>query len=410
MRPAPGRLDVVVTGVGVVSGSACGVTSFEETLRTAVMRSSEVDRRAGYHLAQSARLAVLSGGADLSAWVSPSAGRRMSVPSKFAVAAARMAVMDCQLQGKVAGPRTAVVMSNALGTTDCTERIVRTALRDGPAAVSPSSFTESVSNAAAAQVAIDNQAQGLNLTVVQREAGILTAVGRGAIEIESGRIDRALVGGVEEVPPLMHALLDRMDALARPACDGGEVARPFDRRRSGFIVAEGSVMLVLEKGERARERAANVRARILGFGSAFDASAPRVGWGGGDAVLAAALNRTLDRAGLVPRDIGRIVSGASGAVEGDRLEAHTLHRVFDGVGLPAVLVPKSITGQYGGGFLAAAVLAASADEFASPADFLPDPELGVTPHPGGSLRASSITLVTSLASGGAASWLLLERP
>ncbi len=167
---------------------------------------------------------------------------------------------------------------------------------------------------------------------------------------------------------------------------------------------------MLEKGEHARARAATVRARILGFGSAFDASAPRVGWGSGDAVLATALNRTLYRSGLVPRDIGRIVSGASGAVDGDRLEAHTLHRVFDDAGLPAVLVPKSITGQYGGGFLAAAVLAASADQFASPVDFLPDPELGVTPHPGGSLRAPSITLVTSLASGGAASWLLFESP
>jgi 3-oxoacyl-(acyl-carrier-protein) synthase len=409
MSPSPAGFDVVVTGIGVVSERSCGVDQLAETLRGAVMRCSEVDQQAGYHRPGSARLAVLSGGADLSQWVSPAMRRRMSVPSKFAVAAARMALADGDLLGGVEGPRTAVVMSNALGTTDCTERILRTTFLEGPAAVSPFTFTESVSNAAAAQIAIDSRAQGPNITIVQREAGILTAVGRGAAEVGSGRADRALVGGVEEVPPLMHALLDRMDSLARPRSEGGEVARPFDRRRSGFIASEGAVVLVLENEDRARARGAHIRARVRGFGSAFDPSAPRIGWGRGDAVLAEAMRGVFDRAGLAPRDVGRIVSGASGAVAGDRLEAHTLRRAWGGIALPPILTPKSVTGQYGGGFLAAAVLAVSAREFASPTDFLPDPDLGVIPHSTGPLPPAAITLVTSLASGGTASWLLLER-
>ena len=401
---------VVVTGLGVVAGLPCGIVRLAETLRRAIVPTSEVDQRAGYHLPGSARLAVLSGGVDLSEWVSPSMGRRMSMPSKFAVAAARMALAETGLIGAVEGPGTTVVMSSALGQTDFTERLLRTAILEGPEAVSPFTFTESVANAAAAQMAIASHAQGANLTIVQREAGILTAVGRGALEVAAGRADRALVGGVEEMPPLMHALLDRLESLARPGNAGGEVARPFDRRRSGFVAAEGAVVLVLENEDRARSRGANIRARVRGFGSAFDPSAPRIGWGRGDAPLAEALRRVLHGAGLEPHDIGRIVSGASGSIAGDRLEAHTLRGAWQGEPLPPVLAPKSVTGQYGGGFLASAVLAVSDWEFAATAGFSePDPELGVIPHGGGPLPPADVTLVTSLASGGAASWLLLER-
>jgi 3-oxoacyl-[acyl-carrier-protein] synthase II len=405
-----GREDarVVITGVGVLSGPSCGVDAFSESLRGgAPMPCSEIDQRAGYHRAESARLAVLCGGADLTTWVSPAIGRRMSPPSKFAVAAARMALSDADLLGAVAGSGTAVMMSNALGTTDCTERLLRTAFLEGPAAVSPFTFAESVSNAAAAQIAIDSRAQGSNVTFVQREAGILTAVGRGAAEIRDGRADRALVGGVEELPPLMHALLDRMDALARPLNGAPEIARPFDRRRNGFVAAEGSAVLVLERAEAARARGARVRATVRGFGSAFDASAPRIGWGRGDEILAAALRRVLERAGLTTGDVGRIVSGASGSVAGDRLEAHTLRRAWRDDALPPIITPKQLTGQYGGGFLAAAVLAVNAGEFPAMGDFQVDPDLNIAPHHG-PLAPTNITLITSLASGGAASWLLLE--
>jgi 3-oxoacyl-[acyl-carrier-protein] synthase II len=400
---------VVVTGLGVVAGTLCGAERIRRACHDAVMRCSDVDRSSGYHAPGSAQRAVLSGAVDLSRWVSPAMGRRMSVPSRLAVAAARMALDDAGLTA-TAGPRTAVVMSNALGAVDFTERLLRTAIQEGPAAVSPFTFTESVANAATAQVAIACQAQGANLTIVQREAGILTAVGRGAAEITSGRAACALVGGVEEMPPLMHALFDRLEALARPASDGGEVARPFDRRRSGFVAAEGAVVLVLEDEDRARARGAATRARIRGFGSAFDASAPRIGWGRGEATLARALCATLGGAGLALDDVGRIVSGASGARAGDRLEALTLQRAWQGRALPPVLAPKGVTGQYGGGFLASAVLSLSDQEYPPTAGFSePDPDIGLMPHPGGHVPTDGVTLVTSLASGGCASWLLLER-
>lgn len=403
-------MTVVITGLGLIAGTLCGAEPLRQSLLDGKMPLTAINRDAGYHFPESSRFAVLTEGVDFSQWIAPIAGRRMSAPSKFAVAAAKMAMADAGLTD-IAGPGTAVVVSNALGAVDHTEKLLRTAILEGPEAVSPFSFAESVSNAPAAQVAIACQARGPNITVVQREAGILTAVGRGAAEIAAGRADTALVGGVEELPPIMHALFDRLDALSRPGHHDGEMARPFDRYRSGFVAAEGAVIVVLESEARARSRQASVRARVRGFGSAFDPSAPRIGWGTGHASLSQGLRRMIDRAMLSPGDIGRVVSGASGAIAGDRLEAHTLLAAFEGAALPPVLAPKGVTGQYGGGFLGAAVLSINDTEFGPTAGFNePDPSLGINPHGGGTLPAAPYTLVTSLASGGTASWLILEKP
>lgn len=399
----------VVTGIGVIAGPVCGIDALAEALRDSNMPAAEVDRSAGYHLECSARFAILSGGVDFCRWLKPAEMRRMSYPSKLAVAAARMAIEDAGLD--VRGDRTTVALSNAYSAVQCTEQLLRSVIAEGPEAASPFLFAESVANAPAAQVAIATGAQGRNVTITQREAGILTAAGRGAEDIEAGRADMALVGGVEEMPPLLHALLDRFESLARPADGAGEIARPFDRCRNGFVAAEGAVVLVLEEEAHARARGAHVRARVRAFGGAFDPTAPRIGWGSGHRRLASALRRVLNRAGLEPRHIGRVVSGASGAVAGDRLEALTLLGVWEGVPLPPILVPKAVTGQYGGGFLASAVIAAEGGVFGPTPGFREiDPQLGVRPYDGGVLAPASLTLVTSLAAGGSASWLVLENP
>jgi 3-oxoacyl-(acyl-carrier-protein) synthase len=335
--------------------------------------------------------------------------RRMSPPSKLAVAAARMATAEAG--GSAEAGITEVVMATAFGPASFTERLLRGILAEGPETASPFLFTECVANAPAAQVAIACQARGPNITVTQREAGPLLALGRAAADVAAGSVARALTGAVDESPPIVHALLDRYGALSRPGADGGEAARPFDRRRSGFLMGEGATVLVVEDEAAARERGARILCRVRAWGSGFDPSASRVSWGRGHEPLARAARRMLDRAGLAPRDIDLVVSGASGAVAGDRLEADTLHALWGEAPLPPVLAPKSVIAEYGGAQLAAAVLATAGAEFGPTAGYETfDPELRVTPHAGGPLPALRRVLVTSLAGGGAAAWVVLERP
>ena len=302
------------------------------------------------------------------------------------------------------------MVATAFGPSTNTEALLKQILREGPESASPSLFTESVANAPAAQIAIACHATGPSLTVCQREAGPLIALGRAAGEVAAGRARRALAGAVDEMTPLLHALLDRFGALAhgKEGVDE-EAARPFDLARNGFLAGEGATMIVVESAADLARRGGHALARLLAWGSAFDPTAPPTGWGTGAEPLARALTRTLARAGLGVADVDLVVSGAAGSRDGDRLEAQVLRAAWGEHPLPPIVAPKALTGEYGGGLLAAAVLAAGGSSFGPTRGFATaDPEVGITPHDGSPWTAPPRTvLVTTLAAGGAAAWLLL---
>lgn len=406
----------MVTGLGTAGAWGWGREALAAALCESRVALTEVDRSAGYHRREGSRCAALVPPVGLAAWVPPGEARRMSPPSKLALAAARMALADAGLSRKPAmapveegdGLSTAVAIATTFGPSSFTEGLLRQILLEQPEAASPYLFTESVASAPAAQIAIATGARRAGVTVCQREAGPLIAVARGAAEVAAGRADLALAGTVEEITPLLHAVLDRFGALARPGADGEERARPLDRRRNGMLAGEGAAVLALESEEGARERGARVLARVLGWGSAFDPSAPPAGWGSGEAALGQALARGLARAGLAPAGIDRIVAGVSGARAGDRVEALALRGAWGEEALPPVLAPKALTGEYGGGGLAAAVLAAAGADFGPTPGFAePDPALGVVPHDGRPLPPARHVLATAFAAGGAVAWLLL---
>jgi hypothetical protein len=100
----------------------------------------------------------------------------------------------------------------------------------------------------------------------------------------------------------------------------------------------------------------------------------------------------------------------AGTIDGDRLEAEVLRAVWAAAPLPPVAAPKAVTGEYGGGHLAAAVLAAAGHPLGpTPGCEEPDPGLGLSPLDGSPLPPPSVVLATSLAAGGAAAWVVLGR-
>lgn len=146
------------------------------------------------------------------------------------------------------------------------------------------------------------------------------------------------------------------------------------------------------------------------LGAAFDATATVSDWGDGHPPLAAALCAGLDEELGGAAGVGAIVSGASGARRGDRIEARVLRAAWGEAPLPPVLVPKAVTGEYGGGILAPGLLALVGEHFGPRPGFAePDPAAGVAPHRGGARQIPSRVLLTGLASGGGAAWLVLER-
>jgi 3-oxoacyl-[acyl-carrier-protein] synthase II len=262
------REPILLTGLGTIGAWGPGSDRLAAALAGGEALAVEVDRSAGYHRPGGAGRACLVPPGQLGCWLSPGESRRMSPPSKLALAAARMAMRCAGLEcGGEEG--AAVVIATAFGPSTNTEALLKQIFRESPEAASPTLFTESVANAPAAQIA-------------QREAGPLIALGRAAGEVAAGRAPRALAGAVDEMTPLLHALLGRFGALSREA----GVARPFDRRRSGFLAGEGATVVTLETARGLAERGGRALARLLAWGSAFDPTAPTTGWGTGAEALA----------------------------------------------------------------------------------------------------------------------------
>lgn len=420
--PESGTLEtaapVVISGLGWVGAAGCGRQALADTLSSGQVVTSTVDGLDSYGRQDGgpprsvahpgARLAHLAAHQDLSSWLHPRKARRMSPPSKFAVAAAHMACADASLEVAAAGDAMAVVLATNFGPSSFTEGILEQIYTESPEAVSPFFFTESVANAPAAQVALALGATGPNITVTQREVGCLMALGRAAREIENGRAEVALVLAVDEMTALLHRVLNRFGALARDRGEG-EVARPFDGRRNGAMASEGACALVLESAEHCRRRGGLPLARLRAQVAAFDPSAPSAGWGSRSEDLASQLRQGLLRQGVPIDSIDRVVSGACGHRQGDLAEAHVLRNLWGETPLPPVVVPKATVGEYAGGFLASAVLAATGVPFAATPGFRQlDADLGVEPYDGGPLASPRRLLISTLAVGGSAAWLVLE--
>ncbi len=402
---------VVITGAGTVGPAGSGFDALRSAVREGRQQLSPVDRSAGFHCSGRAALAGVLGEDPYSPWLSMRDARRMSPASRMAVTSARMAIEAAQLgEGDLSGEGTAICLGTSFGSTNYASALLQQVHDQGPLSISPLLFMETVANAHAGQVALALGATGSNVTISQREASGLLAVARGADLIRAGRAERVLAGSVDEVSPILHAMLDRFGALARPSQDEDvEVARVFDSERAGFVISEGGTTFVLEAEEQAAMRAAPILARVTACARATDPSASAADWGHGHEELARRLVTRLERQGIGLDSIDLVVSGANGSRRGDALEARVLRAGFGSM-LPPVLAPKSVTGEYGGGFLASALLSLEPVDWAATPGFRrEDPELGLSPYLGEELGAARRVLVTTLAAGGAACWLVMER-
>jgi 3-oxoacyl-[acyl-carrier-protein] synthase II len=440
------RHSVAITGVGALGSWGAGEGPLVDRLEagrpvlrdlppitTLVENRRSPDRPSPLPLHPRVGRGALVDPGDLSHWVAAREARRMSQPSRFALAAARMAVDAAGLAPKATAdaetaeddPWTsaAVILATSFGPSSVTEEMLEQILLQGPEAASPAAFAESVANAPAAQLARAFGARGPNLTLTQREAGPLSAVARSAGEIAAGRSRLALAGGVDEVTAALVAIYDRARALARgkrTTEDDGDwsdpIARPFDRRRSGVILGEGATVVTLESTAALERRGGTARALVVASGSAFDPTGRRNGWGDaqsqveGGNLLGWALADFFDRCAIDAGSIDLVVAGAAGSIPGDAVEARMLQTAWQGAPLPPVVAPKAVTGELGGGHLAAAVATVGRPvSWGTPWAVEPSSDFGVTVFRDGTLTPRRV-LATAVSAGGAASWLVLQAP
>ena len=241
----------------------------------------------------------------------------------YAVAAAWQAVKESGLSsaedGNIDPLRFGVYVGSGIGGFNTQMRETEKILNEGAKWVSPLFIPTMISNIAAGNIAIRNNACGPCLPVVTACATSTHAIGEAFRAIKHGYADAVIAGGTEAaIIPLAIAGFANAKALSR-AEDPQYASLPFNRNRGGFVMAEGAAMLVLEEYEHAVARGANIIAEVCGYGNTCDAhhvTAPRP-----DGVTqAAAIRQALEEASYTSDDVLYINAHGTGTALNDVCE------------------------------------------------------------------------------------------
>jgi 3-oxoacyl-[acyl-carrier-protein] synthase II len=266
----------------------------------------------------------------------------MSRSTKFAVGAAGLAVRDSGLGPNWPDPtRVGVVMGTgvvpidlpelapALGHAIADGQFEATRLGEmGAGSVAPMWILKYLPNMVAAHISMAYNAQGPNSTLTTACVAGTQAIGEAFRLIARGDADVMLAGGADSrIDPLMLLAYSALGAVSLSSRPPNEVSRPFDRRRDGFVLGEGSGVLVLEDAEHARRRGAHIYAEIKGFGSSFDAYS--ITKPDPDARGAArAIESALKEARVDHRDVDYINAHGTSTRLNDQMETTAVKRVF----------------------------------------------------------------------------------
>lgn len=242
----------------------------------------------------------------------------------FAVAAAKQAMDEAGLStaeenGNIDSMRLGVYVGSGIGGFATQVRETEKILNDGPKWVSPLFIPTMIANIAAGNIAIRHNACGPCLPVVTACATSTHAIGEAYRAIRHGYADAIIAGGTEAVLlPLSIAGFANAKALSRSE-DPMRASLPFNKNRSGFVMAEGAAVLILEEYEHAVARGAHIIAEVCGYGNTCDAhhvTAPRPD----GKTQAAAMKQALDEAGYASDDVLYINAHGTGTALNDPAE------------------------------------------------------------------------------------------
>jgi 3-oxoacyl-[acyl-carrier-protein] synthase II len=312
--------------------------------------------------------------------MNPKDARRADRFIQLAVAASRAALDNAALTIDSANrERVGVVIGSALGGIETAERELNTLASRGPQRVSPFFIPMYLADMASGYVAIELGVQGPNLATLSACASAAHALGESAEMIRRGAADVILAGGSEAaVTPGSVAGFSALKALSTRNDEPETASRPFDATRDGFVVGEGSAVLVLEALDHALARGAQILAEITGYGASADAyhiTQPSPDGGG----AAKAMTLAIESADLDPPDIDYINAHGTSTPFNDRIESSAISVAFAGANVPPVSSIKALTGHLlgaAGAVEALACVAALQHQILPPTWHLdtPDPE------------------------------------
>ena len=406
---------VVVTGVGLVSPVGIGTEETWQGLLAGRSGAGPITHFDASH--HSTHFACEVKGFDPLAWLDKKDVKKADRFIQFAIAAADLAVKDAAFTVSPAdAARTGVIIGSGIGGFATIEREHEALLKGGPRRISPFFIPASIVNLAAGWVSIRTGAKGPNSATCTACTSGSHAIGDAFRLIQHGDADAMICGGSEAaITPLgvggfcaMRALSTRNDAPER-------ASRPFDRERDGFVIGEGSGIVLVEELEHARRRGAKIYCELVGYGMSGDAyhiSAPCEDGDGAIRVMRA----TLEDAGVAPESVDYVNVHGTSTPRGDVVETIAAKAVFgEHARKLALSSTKSMTGHLlgaAGGLEAGITALAIRDQVLPPTINLenPDPECDLDCVPNRARPAEvRYALSNSFGFGGTNGALLFKR-
>ena len=338
---------VVITGVGLVTPIGLDPESTWSALLDGVSGAGPITRFDASD--QSVRFACEVKGFLPEEHMEAKEARRADRFLQFAMATAGQAVGQAGLGEDLAGTdpdRVGVIIGSGIGGLPLLEEQHIKLLERGPSRVSPFFIPMFIADMAAGMVAMRYGARGPNYATVSACSSSAHALGLAFRSVRNGEADMMIAGGTEStLTPLCVAGFASMKAMSTRNDDPERASRPFDAQRDGFVLGEGSGMLILEELDHARARGADILAELVGFGQSADAyhiTAPAPDGAG----ARAAMRYALEDGGIDPAEVDYLNAHGTSTPANDSAETAAVKAVFGEHAYELVISStKSMTGH-----------------------------------------------------------------
>lgn len=317
---------VVVTGLGVISPIGNDVNTFFENIKKGTVGIKNISTFDTTDF--KAKVAGEVTDFDPTNYMDPKTAKRMERFCQFAVAAAKMALEDANIDmEKEDAFRVGVSVGSGIGSLHAIEREHGKLIEKGPSRVNPLFVPMMIANMAAGNVSIQTGARGKSINVVTACATGTHSIGEAFRSVQYGECDVMIAGGTEAaISPLGIAGFGALNALSTDE-DPMLACKPFDKDRNGFIMGEGAGVVILEEYEHAKKRGAKIYAEVAGYGATSDAfhitSPAEDGMG-----AAMAMQYAIEDAGIEKEAVEYINAHGTSTHHNDLFETRAIKNVF----------------------------------------------------------------------------------
>ena len=319
---------IVITGIGVLASSGIGKDAFWSALKEAKSGIRPVTL-----FDTSSTKSKLAGEIhdfDPVSILGKKGLRTLDRSTKLVNSAAKLALDDARFEQPLSddeSDKCGVSLGSTMGSVWSISEFDKESLREGPRAVNPALFPNTVINSPASQISIRFNIKGFNTTISTGFASSIDAISYALNFIKSYDYDVVLAGGVEELCEQTYKGFYKIGHLAGSRSGKEELNCPFDKRRNGIVMGEGAAILILEELEHAKKRGAKIYAEILSYGTSFDPKSRNI-YSPRAKGASEAMGSALEEARLKPENIDYISASANSTLDCDVMETRAVKEIF----------------------------------------------------------------------------------